>query len=154
MRVVTMVGLLSLAHPSTPMGVQVVTCVTVGVEMLLYRDHSEPPAVAQRLVVRYVALAGVELVSPRQRAFRLLHHRVLEQRADLVMGLAIFECRELREPSEQGRRDSYVLACSGEVREIFIVLDDPLVHVVSEGTRTPTVSAVFDLTLELRALLL
>jgi hypothetical protein len=40
------------------------------------------------------------------------------------------------------------------MQEIIIVLDDPPVHVTGDGAHTPTVSAVFDLTLELRALLL
>jgi hypothetical protein len=42
----------------------------------------------------------------------------------------------------------------GEVREILIILDDPLVHVTGDGACTPTVSAAFDLVLELSALLL
>ena len=42
----------------------------------------------------------------------------------------------------------------GEVWEGFVILDDPLVHVGGHGTRTPTVSVVLDLSLELRALLL
>jgi hypothetical protein len=46
------------------------------------------------------------------------------------------------------------LACPGEVREILVVLNDPPVHVAGDGARTPTVSATFDLALELRALLL
>jgi hypothetical protein len=70
------------------------------------------------------------------------------------MGPMIFGCRGLWEPSEQGRRDSYVLACSGEVWEILVVLDDPPVHVAGDGACTPTVSMTFDLALELRALLL
>jgi hypothetical protein len=97
------------------------------------------------------ALAG--LASPRQRAFRLLHHRALKQRVDLTMGPTIFRCCRLREPSEQGHRGNYVLACPCEVREILVILDDPLVHVAGNGACTPTVSVVFDLTLELRALL-
>jgi hypothetical protein len=70
------------------------------------------------------------------------------------MGPAIFGCFGLWEPSEQGRRDSYVLACSDEVREIPVVLDDPPVHVTDDGTHMHTVSTMFDLTLELYALLL
>jgi hypothetical protein len=71
-----------------------------------------------------------------------------------MMGPVIFWCCRLWEPSEQGRRGSYVLACLGEVREILIILDDPLVHVTGDGACTPTVSAAFDLVLELSALLL
>jgi hypothetical protein len=72
----------------------------------------------------------------------------------ISQGLVIFRCCGLREPSEQGRRGSYVLACSGEVQEILIILDDPLVHVAGNGTRMPTVSMAFNLTLELCTLLL
>jgi hypothetical protein len=46
------------------------------------------------------------------------------------------------------------LACSGEVREILVVLDDPPVHIMGDGARMPTVFAAFNLTIELRALLL
>jgi hypothetical protein len=69
------------------------------------------------------------------------------------MGLTIFRCCRLWEPSEQGRHGNYVLACPGEVREILVILDDPLVHVTGNGACMPTISTVFDLTLELRALL-
>jgi len=37
-------------------------------------------------------LAGVELTSSRQRAFRLLHRRTLEQRANFVVGPMILGC--------------------------------------------------------------
>jgi hypothetical protein len=40
------------------------------------------------------------------------------------------------------------------VRETVVVLDNHPVHVASDGTRTPTVSMAFNLTLKLRALLL
>jgi hypothetical protein len=66
----------------------------------------------------------------------------------------IFGCCGLREPSEQGQHGSYVLACSGEVQEILVILDDPLVHVAGDGARTPTVFMAFNFVLELRALLL
>jgi hypothetical protein len=79
---------------------------------------------------------------------------VLEQGADLVLGPAVFGCCRLWEPSEQGRNGSYVLASPGEVQETIIILNDPLVHFVGTGARTPTVSATFDLALELRVLLL
>ena len=55
---------------------------------------------------------------------------------------------------EQGRHSSDVLACLGEVWEGFIVLDDPLVHVIGHGTCTATVFVVLDLSLELHAFLL
>ena len=70
------------------------------------------------------------------------------------MGPVILGCRGLRKPSEQGRCGSDVLACSGEVWEGFVVLDDPLVHVTGHDTCTSTVSMALDLLLELRAFLL
>ena len=79
---------------------------------------------------------------------------MLEQRVDLTMGPMIFECRGLREPSEQGHRGSYVLACPGKVWEGSIVFDYPSIHITVHGARTPTVSAALDLSLELCALLL
>ena len=63
----------------------------------------------------------------------------------------ILGCRGLRKPLEQGRGGSDVLACPGEVWEGFVVLDDPPVHVVGHGARTPTVSVALDLRLKLRA---
>ena len=70
------------------------------------------------------------------------------------MGLMILGCHGLWEPSEQGRCGSDVLACPGEVWEGSIVFDDPTVHIVAHGARTPTVSTTLDLLLELHALLL
>ena len=70
------------------------------------------------------------------------------------MGPTILGCRGLRKPPEQGRRNSKILACPGEVWEGFIVLDDPPVHVAGHGARTPTVSMALDLSLELRVFLL
>ena len=66
------------------------------------------------------------------------------------MGLTILWCCGLRKPSEQGSHGSDVLACPGEVWEGFVILDDPPVHIVGHGARTPTVSMV----LELRSFLL
>jgi hypothetical protein len=94
-------------------------------------------------------LAGVELASPRQRDFHLLHCRALEQRVDLALGPMIFGCCRLRESSEQGHDDNYVLASPGKVREITAILDDPLVYVAGDGTRTPTISVALNLVLEL-----
>ena len=59
-----------------------------------------------------------------------------------------------RKPTEQGRRSSDVLACPGEVWEGSIIFYDPPVHIAGHGTRTPTVSATLNLSLELYALLL
>ena len=70
------------------------------------------------------------------------------------MGPTILGCRGPRKPLEQCRRGSDVLACPGEVWEGFVVLDDPLVHVMGHNVRTPTVSMALDLSLELRSFLL
>ena len=70
------------------------------------------------------------------------------------MGPTVFGCHGLREPSEQGRRGSYVLAFPDEVREASVVLDDPPVYVTGDGVRTPTIFAALDLAFELRAHLL
>ena len=56
------------------------------------------------------------------------------------MGPMILGYHELWEPLEQGHRGSDVLACLDEVWEGSIVFDDPPVHVVGHGMRTPTVS--------------
>ena len=70
------------------------------------------------------------------------------------MGPTVFGCRGLWVPLEQGCHGSYVLACPSEVRDASVVLDDPPVYVAGDGACTATVSAAFDLTLELRTLLL
>ena len=90
-------------------------------------------------------MATIELASLRQRALGLLCHGMLEQRANLMVGPTILVHRGPRKPMEQGHRSSDVLACPGEVWEGFVVLDDPLVHVVGHGARTPTVSMVLEL---------
>ena len=73
---------------------------------------------------------------------------------NLATGPTILECCGHRKPLEQGHHDNDVLACPGEVWEGFIILDDPPVHVVGHGARTPTISMALDLLLELRAFLL
>ena len=70
------------------------------------------------------------------------------------MGPMVLWCRGLWKPPEQGRRGSDVLACPSEVWEGFVVLDDPLVHVMGRGVRTPIISVALDLSLELCAFLL
>ena len=70
------------------------------------------------------------------------------------MGSTILECRRPQKPSEQGHHSSDILTCPGEVWECFIVLNDPLVHVMGHGTCTPTVSMMLDLSIKLRAFLL
>jgi hypothetical protein len=49
------------------------------------------------------------------------------------MGPMIFGHCELRDPLEQGRHGSYVLACLSEVWEILVILNDPPVHVAGVG---------------------
>ena len=70
------------------------------------------------------------------------------------MGLTILGRHGPRKPTEQGCRNSDVLACLGEVWEGFVVLDDPPVHVTGHDTRTPTVFVALDLSLKLHVFLL
>ena len=70
------------------------------------------------------------------------------------MGPTIFGCRGPRKPPKQGHHSSDVLACPGEVWEGFIILDDPLVHIMGHGVRTSTVSMALNLSFELRTFLL
>ena len=93
-------------------------------------------------------------MSPRQRAFRLLRRRTLEQRANLMVGLMILRRRSLLKAMEQGYHGDDVLACPGEARKGFIVGDDPLVHITSHGVCAPTVSVALDLPIELYVFLL
>ena len=71
-----------------------------------------------------------------------------------MVGLMILGRRGPQNPMEQSRHSSDVLARPGEVWEGFIVLDDPSVHVTGHGARTPAVSMVLDLLLELCVYLL
>ena len=96
-------------------------------------------------------LADVKLVSPRQRALGPLRHHTLEQRANLTVGLTILGRRGLWKAMEQGHCGSDVLAHSGKARKGFIVSDDPSVHVMGPGARAPTVSAAFNLSIDLHA---
>ena len=66
----------------------------------------------------------------------------------------ILGCRMPQKPPEQGHHSNDVLACSSEVWEGFVVLDDPPIHVVGHGACTPTVSMALDLSLKLRVFLL
>ena len=66
----------------------------------------------------------------------------------------ILGCRGLWKAMEKGCRSSDVLACPGEVREGFIIGDDPLVYIAGHGACTPTVSVALDLSIELRVFLL
>ena len=70
------------------------------------------------------------------------------------MGPTILGRRGRQKTLEQGCHNSDVLAHPGKVWEGFLILDDPLVHVVGHGARTPAVSMALDLSLELRVSLL
>ena len=78
-----------------------VACVTIAAETLTHQDHGVLPTSLWFLVDRHVpevmlqgrVLASIELMSLRQRAFDLLHHRMLEQCANLVVGPTILERR-------------------------------------------------------------
>ena len=71
-----------------------------------------------------------------------------------MVGPTVLERRGPQKSSEQGHRNSDVLACLSEVWEGFIILDDPPVHVAGHGARTPTVFVVLDLSLKLHTFLL
>ena len=101
---------------------------------------------------RGCTLAGIELVSLGQQAFRLLRRRTLEQRVYFVVGPMILRRRGPRKPPEQGHCGGDVLACPSEVRKGFIIGDDPSVYVTGHGACAPTVSAVFDLLIDLHVL--
>jgi hypothetical protein len=178
MRVVAVVGLSSLLLLSTPVGIQGITRVAVITEAFMHRVPGGFPTVTRRLVdgcgfamvlgrlfpaargledecvivvsCRQRTLAGI--ASSRCRALRLLHHRVLEQCADLMLCLVSLGCRGLQEPSKQSHRHGYVLARPGEVWEFIVVLDDSPVRVV--GTCAHLITVLCNLVLEHRTLLL
>ena len=83
----------------------------------------------------------------------MLRCRTLEQRANLAVGLTILGRRGLWKVVEQGRCGGDVLARPGEASKGFIIGDDPSVYIMGQGTCTPIVSAAFELSIELRALL-
>jgi hypothetical protein len=82
----------------------------------------------------------------------LLHYRVLEQCAYLVLRLASLKRRRLREPSEQSRYCGYVLTCPSKAWEAVIVLDDSSMR--ATGPSVHLVMVLGDLMLERHALLL
>ena len=53
---------------------------------------------------------------------------------------------------EQGRGSGDVLACLSKVRKGLIVGDDPLVYITGHGSCVPTISAAFDLLIDLHVL--
>jgi len=68
------------------------------------------------------------------------------------VGLTILGRRGLWKAMEQGHHGGDVLACLSEARKAFIVGDDPSVHIMGHGACAPTISTVFDLSIDLRAL--
>ena len=70
-----------------------------------------------------------------------------------MVGLTILGRRGLWKAMEQGHHGGDVLDHLSEARKGFIIGDDPSVYIMGHGTCTPTVSAVFDLPIELRAFL-
>ena len=72
---------------------------------------------------------------------------------NLAVGLTILGHRGLWKAIEQGRRSGDVLAYLSEVGKGFIIGDDPSVHVMGPGACAPTVSAVFDLSIDFRVFL-
>ena len=68
-----------------------------------------------------------------------------------MVGPTILGRRSLWKAMEQGHCSGDVLACLGEARKGFIIGDDPSVHITGPGTYVPTVSAAFDLAIDLRA---
>ena len=70
------------------------------------------------------------------------------------MGPTVIGRRGPQKPLEQGHHSSVVLAHLGEVWEGFIILNDPLVHIVGHGTCAPTISVALDLVIDLLAFLL
>ena len=69
------------------------------------------------------------------------------------MGLAILRRCGPRKPLEEGCHSIDVLARPGEVWEGFIILDDPLVHVMGHGARAPTIFVALNLSHKLREFL-
>ena len=96
-------GSLPYVAVGAPTGVDGAACIAVVAETLMHWNRGVLPVVWWYLVNRHVlggthrghALAGVELASPRQRAFRLLRRRTLEQRANFLAGPAILGRRGL-----------------------------------------------------------
>ena len=102
-RVIAASSSLSQVVVGASTGVEGVACVMVAPKTLTHRDRSVLPTYLWFLVNRCVpagmlqgrGLASVELASPRQRAFGLLHLRTLEQCANLMVGPRILGCRGL-----------------------------------------------------------
>ena len=92
-RMIAVAGSLSWIDMGTPASIESAACVTVMAETLMHRDRGTLPTALWCLVDRHVlarmprerALAGVELVLPRQRALCLLRRRTLKKRVNLVV---------------------------------------------------------------------
>ena len=77
---------------------------------------------------------------------------MLEQRTYFVVGPMILGRCGLWKAMKQGRCGGDVLARPGEARKGFIVGNDPSVYITGRGACAPTVSAAFDLSIDLRVL--
>ena len=96
-------GFFSFVAVGAPAGVDGAAHVMAVAETLMYRDSGALPVARRRLVngrvlggtYRGRALASVGLTSSRQRAFRLLRRRTLEQRAYFTVGPMILGRRGL-----------------------------------------------------------
>ena len=71
---------------------------------------------------------------------------------NFVVGPTILGRCGLWKAMEQGHCGSNVLACLTEVRKGFIIGDDPSVYVTGHGACVPTISAAFDLLIDLHVL--
>ena len=159
-RMIAVMGSFPFVAVGAPTGVDGATHVTVVAETLMYRDSGALPVAWRRLVNRSIhggtyrgcALAGVGFASSRQRAFRQLRRRTLEQCANFLAGPTILGRRGLWKAMKQGRRSSDVLACPSEVREGPVVGEDPLVYTTGRGTCVPTISAMLDFLIDLAVL--
>jgi hypothetical protein len=146
-RVVAIARLSPSLFPFTPTGVQSIVHIAVVAEAPPYRGPDVSSRFARGLVNRRIfamllcgrILAGVRPVSSRQRAFGLLLCHVVDQCADVSLGLTLLGRPVLWESSKQGDNRGDVLACTGEAQGAIVVSDDPPSHVAGKepGARIP-----------------
>jgi hypothetical protein len=82
----------------------------------------------------------------------LLRH-ALDERVQLLVSVAPLGRRLLREPFQQSRRSSDVLACLGEAWATHIIFEDPPIYVTGGSVRAPSIPAASNLSLEFSMLL-